>query len=115
MSSRIIVLVFIFSLVCVIIASNKNKIDPSLPKTTAATKNEIVRKKDQVDKTKKKSTKLKPTLCKLPRDVGPCRAAIDRFYYDSIANECKAFTYGGCQGNQNNFRSLNKCQKTCKF
>ncbi|CAF0947111.1 unnamed protein product [Adineta ricciae] len=113
MSSRIILLVFILSLVCVIIASNKNKIDPSLPSTTA-TKNELVRKKVPVDKTKKKSTKIKPTLCKLPRDVGPCRAAIDRFYYDSIANECKAFTYGGCQGNQNNFRSLSKCQKACK-
>ncbi|CAF4673823.1 unnamed protein product, partial [Rotaria sp. Silwood2] len=49
-----------------------------------------------------------------PRDIGPYRATTKRFYYDSIANECKSFTYGKYQGNKNNFRSLIKCQKKCK-
>ncbi|UJR08655.1 hypothetical protein I4U23_012914 [Adineta vaga] len=110
---RILFVVFLLCLVFVIVESSKNKVDPSLL-TTTASKNEIVRKKQQADKNKKKSTKLKPALCKLPREMGPCRSAKDRFYFDLSSNECKAFTYGGCQGNKNNFRSLDKCQKTCK-
>merc|ERR1711874_78451 len=52
-------------------------------------------------------------VCELPKDKGPCEAAIKRFYYDSNTKKCKEFTYGGCQGNANNFESKEECQKEC--
>lgn len=52
-------------------------------------------------------------VCELPKDKGPCKAAIKRFYYDSNKKKCKEFTYGGCQGNANNFESKEECQKEC--
>lgn len=53
------------------------------------------------------------TRCKLPADVGFCRAFKERFYYDSIENQCKTFSWGGCQGNANNFASSEECLATC--
>ncbi|CAF1458827.1 unnamed protein product [Adineta steineri] len=98
----------ILVLCCVFVFNelNKNNGDTSI-KTIGS-------KQHNIDKNKKKLIKGKPSFCKLSRDMGPCRAAKHRFYYDSATNECKCFTYGGCRGNQNNFRSLHKCQKTCK-
>ncbi|CAM5093887.1 unnamed protein product [Eretmochelys imbricata] len=34
-------------------------------------------------------------------------------YYDRYTQTCQEFTYGGCQGNANNFRSLESCEKSC--
>eukprot|EP01083_Nonionella_stella_P030289 83061_1 len=50
-------------------------------------------------------------ICSLPGIAGPCRALIDRYYYNG--DECKYFTYSGCDGNVNNFESLSLCQETC--
>jgi len=36
-----------------------------------------------------------------------------RFYFDSQAGSCLQFFYGGCQGNGNNFRTLEECQEAC--
>lgn len=55
------------------------------------------------------------SFCKLPREMGPCRDAKERYYYDTAKNRCKFFTYGGCRGNQNNFRTFKKCQKACQI
>ena len=52
--------------------------------------------------------------CKLPRDPGPCLAAITRFFYNSITRQCERFLYGGCHGNANNFESLRDCEARCK-
>ncbi|ODN01537.1 Kunitz-type serine protease inhibitor 1 [Orchesella cincta] len=43
-------------------------------------------------------------------EPGICRASIPRFYFDSRSGKCDRFTYGGCGGNNNNFRSYNECQ-----
>ncbi|KAI9565498.1 hypothetical protein GHT06_009290 [Daphnia sinensis] len=51
--------------------------------------------------------------CKLPADVGFCRAFKERFYYDSIENQCKTFSWGGCRGNANNFATAEECFATC--
>jgi len=51
--------------------------------------------------------------CLLPKDAGPCEAAISKYYYDTKARRCKHFLYGGCQGNRNNFNTLRKCEKKC--
>ena len=52
-------------------------------------------------------------ICKLPAVTGPCKAAISRYYYDADAGTCKEFTYGGCEGNQNNFQTSKECKTTC--
>ena len=56
---------------------------------------------------------IRHRLCALPPDKGPCRARIRRFYYDQQTNQCKRFTYGGCQGNRNNFKSKKSCLFYC--
>lgn len=51
--------------------------------------------------------------CQLPKTTGPCKAAFKRFYYNIDKNLCEPFIYGGCQGNENNFQTLNECQLKC--
>lgn len=36
--------------------------------------------------------------CKLVPDPGPCKAALQKWYYDAASKSCKPFIYGGCQG-----------------
>lgn len=52
-------------------------------------------------------------VCLLQVDEGPCREEIERYYYNTITQKCELFSYGGCQGNDNNFKSFQECQKTC--
>nr|CAD7453342.1 unnamed protein product [Timema tahoe] len=52
-------------------------------------------------------------ICLLPADVGPCRAAKPRYYYDTEAKACVKFRYGGCYGNCNNFATVEKCEMAC--
>ena len=52
-------------------------------------------------------------ICELPKAEGPCKAAFPRFYFDKDAGRCKTFTYGGCQGNANNFDTEESCQAKC--
>ena len=55
----------------------------------------------------------RPSRCELPAEPGPCEALIDRYYFDVESERCRHFIYGGCQGNQNNFESLDACRATC--
>uniref|UniRef100_A0A224Y504 Pancreatic trypsin inhibitor n=1 Tax=Rhipicephalus zambeziensis TaxID=60191 RepID=A0A224Y504_9ACAR len=50
----------------------------------------------------------------MPREVGPCRAFIPRFYFNETLNECVRFVYGGCGGNENNFETQQECEKKCR-
>ena len=52
-------------------------------------------------------------ICHQPKKVGSCKAAFSLYYFNSAVGECKEFTYGGCQGNENNFKTLEACQKKC--
>ena len=51
--------------------------------------------------------------CQLSVDVGPCFAYQLRWYHDPVTRTCRQFHYGGCQGNANNFYSLDDCQTAC--
>uniref|UniRef100_A0A6G5A720 Putative kunitz n=1 Tax=Rhipicephalus microplus TaxID=6941 RepID=A0A6G5A720_RHIMP len=52
--------------------------------------------------------------CFFRLDEGPCRASIPKWFYNFTARECQNFTYGGCEGNGNNFPSKQQCQKFCQ-
>jgi len=53
------------------------------------------------------------TDCLLPVDVGPCFAYQIRWYHDPTTSTCRQFHFGGCQGNANNFFTLDDCQTAC--
>lgn len=52
-------------------------------------------------------------FCRLPADEGICRAHIPRFYFDTQTGKCTPFFYGGCEGNENNFETIEECEKAC--
>ncbi|XP_052004070.1 thrombin inhibitor hemalin-like isoform X2 [Xyrauchen texanus] len=51
--------------------------------------------------------------CALKKDEGPCKAIKYRFYFDIDTGRCELFEYGGCQGNENNFKTLQECEEMC--
>ncbi len=51
--------------------------------------------------------------CSQDKVVGPCRARLPRYYFNSVTQKCKLFYYGGCGGNENNFMSKQFCEKKC--
>ncbi|XP_052084379.1 carboxypeptidase inhibitor SmCI-like isoform X2 [Mytilus californianus] len=53
-------------------------------------------------------------ICDLPKVVGSCRASIQRFHYDVQTGRCKRFFYGGCEGNNNNFKTRRDCVTACR-
>ncbi|XP_077523242.1 colostrum trypsin inhibitor-like [Amblyomma americanum] len=55
-----------------------------------------------------------PAVCSEPKVVGPCEAAMSRFFYNATSQACEHFVYGGCRGNGNNFRTEQECQETCE-
>jgi len=52
--------------------------------------------------------------CSHPPQVGHCRALFPRYFYNSTSQSCQQFMYGGCEGNENNFKSLEQCQNDCE-
>lgn len=51
--------------------------------------------------------------CSLPKDPGPCKAAIPKLFYNSNKGRCQQFTYGGCGGNGNRFDTRKACKTAC--
>ncbi|XP_034383100.1 kunitz-type protease inhibitor 1-like [Cyclopterus lumpus] len=56
----------------------------------------------------------KKARCVEPPLTGPCRASFPRWYYDPLNRKCSRFTFGGCEGNENNFEEEDKCSNTCR-
>lgn len=57
--------------------------------------------------------KLEHSFCALKADNGPCRAILMRFFFNIHTQKCEEFIYGGCEGNQNRFESLEECEQKC--
>ncbi|XP_021369797.1 uncharacterized protein LOC110460910 isoform X2 [Mizuhopecten yessoensis] len=53
------------------------------------------------------------SVCDQPRIIGLCKAAMPRFFYNSTSQMCEPFSYGGCDGNDNNFDTITACQAQC--
>lgn len=49
----------------------------------------------------------------MPREPGPCRESIVKYYYDAAAGRCAPFYFGGCDGNGNRFSSYEECEYIC--
>ncbi|XP_036591768.1 kunitz-type protease inhibitor 1 [Trichosurus vulpecula] len=47
-------------------------------------------------------------------DTGLCTESIPRWYYNPFSERCDLFTYGGCEGNKNNFLDQETCLKSCE-
>ena len=55
-----------------------------------------------------------PSFCLEDKVPGPCEAFFPRFYYDEKTGICERFIYGGCEGNNNNFKTFDECQNVCQ-
>ena len=51
--------------------------------------------------------------CLQPVDSGPCDGVIERYAFDPATIRCVPFSYGGCEGNDNNFETLDACETAC--
>lgn len=51
--------------------------------------------------------------CLLQVKAGTCNDDIQRYYYNTLTQKCEEFSYSGCGGNANNFKSILECKKTC--
>ncbi|CEF62730.1 Proteinase inhibitor I2, Kunitz metazoa domain and Cysteine-rich repeat-containing protein [Strongyloides ratti] len=58
----------------------------------------------------------KPEKCTLAKNVGvTCENSSQgkKFYFDKNSGACQFFIYKGCQGNENNFDSIEECKNVC--
>ncbi|KFP46388.1 Tissue factor pathway inhibitor 2, partial [Cathartes aura] len=54
-----------------------------------------------------------PKLCRMEADGGPCRSHLKRYAFNLSSMRCEEFIYGGCYGNDNNFRDVQSCVDHC--
>uniref|UniRef100_H9GB44 Tissue factor pathway inhibitor n=1 Tax=Anolis carolinensis TaxID=28377 RepID=H9GB44_ANOCA len=54
-----------------------------------------------------------PEFCHFPRDPGPCKTYMLRYFHNTKSNKCEELIYGGCHGNKNNFKTFDSCHYTC--
>ncbi|XP_069081880.1 tissue factor pathway inhibitor isoform X1 [Pleurodeles waltl] len=53
------------------------------------------------------------SFCGYKKESGPCKAILEKFFFNIHSRQCEVFEYGGCDGNENNFETLEECQEKC--
>ncbi|XP_045537995.1 uncharacterized protein LOC106721428 isoform X1 [Papilio machaon] len=56
------------------------------------------------------------TVCFESKDEGLCESGglnVTRWHFSAARNRCERFTYHGCSGNHNNFRTKEECNAVC--
>lgn len=67
------------------------------------------------EKTTHSSDIKRSKKCFLPIISGECEnKLIDRYAFNQYFETCYPFYYSGCDGNENNFKTLDECVKQCK-
>ncbi|KAL1512853.1 hypothetical protein ABEB36_002368 [Hypothenemus hampei] len=51
--------------------------------------------------------------CSLPKERGSCRNYTVKWFFDMSYGGCSRFWYGGCEGNENRFRTKEECEGVC--
>lgn len=51
--------------------------------------------------------------CSLKKDIGPCLAYLEMYFFNVDTAKCERFVYGGCMGNENRFQTLKECESSC--
>ncbi|XP_037548569.1 protein AMBP [Nematolebias whitei] len=52
--------------------------------------------------------------CNAAPDSGPCFGLHEHYFYNASSMSCELFKYGGCLGNQNNFKTERECLQRCR-
>lgn len=52
-------------------------------------------------------------ICRMKLNEGDCNEKISRWYFNQDKQSCVEFNYSGCNGNFNNFGSIEECEKNC--
>ena len=58
-------------------------------------------------------TEIGCDICQLPFEVGPCDAAFQVYWHNPDTGACEERIYGGCEGNDNRFETLDACEAAC--
>lgn len=61
------------------------------------------------------STAASRGKCSLPNSRGPCGGNVRKWYFDVNMQKCLPFGYGGCQGNDNRFDTMDECTEACSL
>ncbi|XP_005104663.1 RNA-binding protein 25 [Aplysia californica] len=56
---------------------------------------------------------VKSSICRRAPQPGKCGARFVRWYFNVHMGACSWFTYSGCGGNSNNFRTAEECETRC--
>ena len=62
----------------------------------------------------KPKTLTRPAVCDQEKRSGKCRAMRSMVYFNKALGKCRYFRYSGCGGNENRFRTIKECQRTCE-
>ncbi|XP_030556725.1 hemolymph trypsin inhibitor B-like [Drosophila novamexicana] len=55
-----------------------------------------------------------PRCFERPSEHGLCYEGHEKWTYYPQMNQCRSFTYNGCQGNGNRFETRLDCERSCK-
>ncbi len=55
----------------------------------------------------------KKRICMSPAERGTCADSFHRYAYNINMGKCLPFEYSGCNGNLNNFRTVQECEGVC--